>query len=75
MRILYVVSRPKDAGFIDPRLTSRALLAAIDPLEGNVRLDFCRPPTAARMEEMLAAEGSIGSPPCQQQIMASWPPN
>jgi hypothetical protein len=26
LRILYIVSRPADAGFIDPRLTSRALL-------------------------------------------------
>lgn len=44
LRILYIVSRPEDAGFIDPRVTSKALLAAIDPLGAAVKLDFCRPP-------------------------------
>jgi len=53
LRILYIVSRPEDAGFIDPRLTTKALFAALDPLGANVRLDFCRPPTLARMGEML----------------------
>jgi hypothetical protein len=53
LRILYIVSRPEDAGFIDPRLTTRSLFAALDPLGGNVRLDFCRPPTLQRMGEML----------------------
>ena len=62
LRMLYVVSRPDDTGFIDPRLTTRALLTALDPLEGNVRLDFCRPPTAARMEEMLREAQRAGNP-------------
>jgi tetratricopeptide (TPR) repeat protein len=53
LRMLYVISRPGDTGFIDPRLTTRALFAALDPLQENVRLDFCRPPTLTRMEEML----------------------
>jgi tetratricopeptide (TPR) repeat protein len=53
LRILYIVSRPEDAGFIDPRLTTKALYAALDSLGSNVKLDFCRPPTLARMGEML----------------------
>ncbi len=53
LRILYIISRPSDAGFIDPRLTSKALFDALDPLGPSVRIDFCRPPTLARMEEML----------------------
>jgi hypothetical protein len=53
LRILYVVSRPADAGFIDPRMTAKALFDALDPLGAGVRVDFCRPPTLARMEEML----------------------
>ena len=32
LRILYIVSRPEDAGFIDPRVTTKALFAALDPL-------------------------------------------
>jgi tetratricopeptide (TPR) repeat protein len=53
LRILYIVSRPEDAGFIDPRVTTKALFAALDPLGANVKLDFCRPPTLKRMDEML----------------------
>jgi len=62
LRMLYIISRPADAGFIDPRLTPRSLLAAIDPLEGNVRVDFCRPPTLAQMEEMLR-DAEVGGDP------------
>jgi tetratricopeptide (TPR) repeat protein len=53
LRILYIVSRPADAGFIDPRMTAKALFDAVDPLGASVRVDFCRPPTLARMDEML----------------------
>ena len=62
LRILYIVSRPADAGFIDPRLSSKALFDALDPLGPNVRVDFCRPPTAARMEEMLRDGQRAGEP-------------
>ncbi|HYN20180.1 MAG TPA: CHAT domain-containing protein, partial [Thermoanaerobaculia bacterium] len=62
LRILYIVSRPADAGFIDPRLTTKALLDALDPLGASVRVDFCRPPTLARMEEMLRDEQRAGDP-------------
>jgi hypothetical protein len=55
LRILYVVSRPGDTGFIDPRMTTKSLMAALDPLGASVRIDFCRPPTLARMEQMLRA--------------------
>lgn len=60
LRMLYIISRPGDTGFIDPRLTTRALVTALDPLQGNVRLDFCRPPTLARMEEMLREAQTAG---------------
>jgi hypothetical protein len=62
LRILYIVSRPADAGFIDPRLTAKALFDALDPLAAGVRVDFCRPPTLARMEEMLRDEQRAGDP-------------
>ena len=60
LRILYIVSRPEDAGFIDPRVTTKALFAALDPLGTNVKLDFCRPPTLARMEAMLREAQQAG---------------
>ncbi|MFL6203238.1 MAG: CHAT domain-containing protein, partial [Thermoanaerobaculia bacterium] len=62
LRILYIVSRPADAGFLDPRLTSKALLDALDPLGAHVRVDFCRPPTLSRMEEMLRDGQRAGDP-------------
>ena len=62
LRMLYIVSRPSDTGFIDPRMTTKALFAALDPLGRNVRIDFCRPPTLTRMEEMLHAGQTTGAP-------------
>lgn len=62
LRILYIVSRPADAGFIDPRLTTKALFDALDPLGASVRVDFCRPPTVAMMEEMLRVAQKADDP-------------
>jgi tetratricopeptide (TPR) repeat protein len=62
LRILYIVSRPADTGFIDPRLTAKALFDALDPLGADVRVDFCRPPTLVRMEEMLREGQQDGEP-------------
>ncbi|HET7177639.1 MAG TPA: CHAT domain-containing protein, partial [Solirubrobacterales bacterium] len=62
LRILYVVSRPADAGFIDPRLTTRSLLDALDPLGASVQVDFCRPPTLSQMEELLREGQRAGDP-------------
>ena len=61
-RMLYIVGRPSDTGFIDPRMTSKSLFAALDPLGASVRIDFCRPPTLARLEEMLR-EGQVSDKP------------
>ena len=54
LRVLLVVSRPDDTGFIDPRHSTRAMLAALKPLRENVTVEFCRPPTLARLEQILA---------------------
>lgn len=62
LRMLYIVSRPGDTGFIDPRLTTRAMVTALDPLGGNLRLDFCRPPTLARLEQLLRDAQVEGDP-------------
>ncbi len=61
LRILYIVSRPSDTGFIDPRMTTKSLFAALDPLGASGHIDFCRPPTLARMEEMLRAAQTAGA--------------
>jgi CHAT domain len=54
LRLLVVVSRPDNAGFIDPRHSTRAMLDALTSLGNNVTVEFCWPPTLARLEEMLA---------------------
>lgn len=45
VRILMVVSRPKDAGFIDPRSSARPLLDAVDQLGDRAVVEFLRPPS------------------------------
>lgn len=62
LRLLIVVSRPADLGWIDPRLTTPAMLDALETLGEQVAIDFCRPPTLARMEEMLAGAKDRGEP-------------
>src|SRR5207249_3435751 len=51
-----------DTGFIDPRMTTKALFDALDPLGSSVRIDFCRPPTLPRMHEMLREAQVTGQP-------------
>jgi hypothetical protein len=56
LRVLLIVSRPRDVGFIDPRNSIAPMMDALDVLpEGTVAVDFCDPPTLARLEEMLSA--------------------
>jgi hypothetical protein len=44
--VLFVVSRPTDAGFIDPRADAKAVLEVIDEkASGRFELEFLRPAT------------------------------
>lgn len=46
LHLLFVISRPDDAGFIDPRADSLAVLEAIDEhARGRITTEFLRPPT------------------------------
>ena len=53
VRVLVVVSRPKDAGFIDPRAVSRPLLDALDDLGQQVEVEFLYPPTLTALTNRL----------------------
>lgn len=55
LRVLLIVSRPTDTGFIDPRTSTRPVLDALDALAGRVQVDFCEPPTLAELERRIAA--------------------
>ncbi len=46
LRVLTIVCRPDDAGFLDPRYTPEAILEALAE-RPEVEVDFCRPGTLA----------------------------
>ncbi len=54
LRLLFVVSRPSDAGFIDPRGEAMAVLNAIQQAaSGRVEVEFLRPATLDNLVERL----------------------
>ena len=54
LHLLFVVSRPKDAGFIDPRADSQAVLDAVEEhAPGRVTWEFLRPATLDALVERL----------------------
>ena len=56
LRLLLIVARPTGAGFIDPRNSMAPLLDGLDLLPaGAVELEFCQPPTLARLEQMISS--------------------
>ncbi len=54
LRILLIVSRPVDVGFIDPRNSIPPVLEACEALGGQGELEFCDPPTLPRLEQMIS---------------------
>ena len=62
LRILLIVSRPKDVGFIDPRNSILPVLDALDALDGQVQVDFCDPPTLPQLEETISQARKDGEP-------------
>ena len=55
LRVLLIVSRPTDTGFIDPRNSIAPLLDVLDDLPaGLVKLEFCEPPTLKELERRIA---------------------
>jgi tetratricopeptide (TPR) repeat protein len=54
LRLLFVVSRPYQAGFIDPRADAMAVLEALDAkAPGRVEVEFLRPPTLQNLVDRL----------------------
>ena len=56
VRLLVLVSRPDDAGFIDPRAVSLPLLDALQSLADQVVVEFLYPPTLAALSNRLSDE-------------------
>ncbi|MBI5650344.1 MAG: CHAT domain-containing protein [Chloroflexi bacterium] len=53
VRVLVVVARPDDAGFIDPRSETIPLLNALDELGDQVAVEFLDPPTLSALDARL----------------------
>jgi len=54
LHLLFVVSRPKDSGFIDPRADAQAVMDAIDAeAPGRVTWEFLRPATVDKLIRRL----------------------
>ena len=54
LRVLLIVSRPTDVGFIDPRNSIPPVLEACEALGGLAEVEFCDPPTMQRLEQMIS---------------------
>ena len=59
LRVLMVVSRPSDAGFIDPRGESLAVLEAVKE-QGRIEVEFLRPATSENLTRRLEDEDLPG---------------
>jgi tetratricopeptide (TPR) repeat protein len=54
LRLLFVISRPEDASFIDPRADAQAMLDALEThAPSAVEVEFLRPATLAKLIERL----------------------
>ncbi|GAA5531239.1 CHAT domain-containing protein [Herpetosiphon gulosus] len=60
LRVLVVVARPNDAGFLDPRTSAQTIFAQLQQLEndqklkpGMIELEFLRPPTYDQLARRL----------------------
>ncbi|MGE0085615.1 MAG: CHAT domain-containing protein [Desulfococcaceae bacterium] len=54
LHLLFVVSRPRESNFIDPRSESMAVMDALDRnARGRVTVEFLRPPTLWNLEKRL----------------------
>ncbi len=57
LRLLFIVSRPEDAGFINPRTDPQAVLDALEQQEQQrVEVEFLRPATLKALEARLRDE-------------------
>lgn len=56
LRVLLVIARPDDTGFVDPRGIAGKLFDAIEPeiLAGRIALEVLRPPSLRALRERLA---------------------
>ncbi|MDP7216202.1 MAG: TIR domain-containing protein [Rhodospirillales bacterium] len=63
LRVLSIVSRPTDTGFLDPRDSIAPMLDALEALgPGQLDLEFCEPPTFGQLEKQVSEARKNGKP-------------
>ena len=65
LRVLFVISRPSGAGFIDPRADAKAVLAAAlnEETLGRFEVEFLRPPTLDNLIKRLECRAQYRKSP------------
>ncbi|MEI6706745.1 MAG: tetratricopeptide repeat protein [Methylococcales bacterium] len=56
LRVLFVVSRPNGASFINPRTDAQAVMQALQATQANIELEFLRPATLNKLIDRLENE-------------------
>ncbi|MFI3218570.1 MAG: tetratricopeptide repeat protein [Methylococcales bacterium] len=56
LRVLFVVSRPTGASFINPRTDAQAVMQALQATQANIELEFLRPATLDKLIDRLENE-------------------
>lgn len=62
LRVLLVIARPTDVGFIAPRSSAAPMLDVLEALGGDVRIALCDPPTLAELSDRLRQARNAGEP-------------
>ncbi|MDM8558570.1 tetratricopeptide repeat protein [Candidatus Parabeggiatoa sp. HSG14] len=64
LRVLFVISRPEDENFIDPRADAKAVLGALnEETLGRFELEFLRPPTLDNLTKRLECRAQYRKSP------------
>ncbi len=56
LHLLFVVSRPTDAGFLNPRSEAQAVMQALKQTQANIEIEFLRPATLDNLIKRLENE-------------------
>ncbi|MDM8567604.1 tetratricopeptide repeat protein [Candidatus Halobeggiatoa sp. HSG11] len=53
LHVLFIISRPTDTDFVDPRINAQATLDSLQDISQQVTLEFLRPATLQQLQERL----------------------
>ena len=53
LHILFIISRPTDTDFVDPRINAQAALDSLQNISKHITLEFLRPATLQQLQERL----------------------